>query len=497
MSLLGIDVGTSAVKIGAYNNDGTNLSVCRVPVTLLKKKPGWQELDPEVVWSATCEGLRRINESPGVRKDPPTALAISASGDEVFPVQEDGRAVAPCILSGDTRGSFITESTLQSNSSVDWYDTCGHVPGNMDPVHRIELYKEFYPDSIQKAMYFLGWHEFLTMKLTGIPVTDPTLASKWLIYDLKKGNWSQEWLQKFEIKVESLPQVMSWGQQIGEVKSSLAKELGLPSKVIVAVGNYDATCCALGSGVIDFGQLGLACGSWQAVVAPAKHSGVPHPSIIGKMPIVPYIEPGYALLAQSPNGSSVLNWAATITGLSYDTIAKELFKLIPSPVIGLPHLSGGSDLWKEGPLLRGGIFGATLATSKADIVQAMLEGVAYELAVTIELLQQAGIKTECMRASGGGTKLGWWMQLKADLSGIPIEVSDQLEPGTLGAALLAGTAIDVYDSISEAVSQVQSFTKYYEPDLHRAKLHKERLELYRDTVQSLYPTHRRLYHHDE
>jgi xylulokinase len=144
--------------------------------------------------------------------------------------------------------------------------------------------------------------------------------------------------------------------------------------------------------------------------------------------------------------------------------------------------------WEDGRKARGALAGLTLATSPADIVQAFMESIAYDHVNTFSLLQNEGVAVERIRAVGGGARSLWWTQLKADLAGLPVELVEQQEAGTLGAAILAGLAIGLYTDL-EGVSRAFSGTvRVHEPDPQRARLHRERLEAYRSLVPTLIAT---------
>jgi xylulokinase len=156
--------------------------------------------------------------------------------------------------------------------------------------------------------------------------------------------------------------------------------------------------------------------------------------------------------------------------------------------MALPYLSGAMLYWKEGRKLRGALVGLTLATSPADLVQAFMESIAYDHVNTFSMFKEEGILVDQIRATGGGTRSEWWTQLKSDMLQIPIEVSPQPEPGTLGAALLAGYGVGIYKNIDEISAICSGKGKVYQPDPRRAEQHQDRLELYRRAVPGLLST---------
>jgi xylulokinase len=494
MSLIGIDAGTSAVKVGVYREDGELLALARQPVTGSHPCPGRAELDPDAVWRATREGLAEVAAVPAVRADPPRALAISAPGDSAFPVDAAFQPLGPCLLPGDARGSELEEPIVRQFAPAEWYRRCGHLPARMDPVNRVLWWRANEPRVYMRTAKFVGWHAFLTQRLCDRAVKDGSLAAKWLAFDLATRQWSPQVLDRFDLPVALFPEVQTWGQErsdegaVGEILPSMARELGLPHGLTVGVGGYDSLCSALGSGVSGAGTVGLACGSWEVVVAPTPSLGLLPRLVASHSPLVPYPgEAPFAVLAQSPNGASVVEWATRLLGVPPDEIEAELASvpLTPSPVLAVPHLSEPLGLSAEGRNSRAALVNMTLATTRSEVLQGFLEGVAFELTDMIQSVRNAGVEVEVLRAAGGGTRSAWWMQLKADLTGVPIEVVELPEPGTFGAALLAGAAVGVYPSAGEAARQWVRVARQFAPDERRRDLYAQRFAEYHECVRLL------------
>jgi sugar (pentulose or hexulose) kinase len=192
------------------------------------------------------------------------------------------------------------------------------------------------------------------------------------------------------------------------------------------------------------------------------------------MNVCPHPGPtGFGILSTNPNGMSVIDWARELLQMSISELEQGLAESPgrPSPVFTdaaltpLPHRPGGAG---------GAVFrGVTLATSRVDIIRALLEAIACEFAATIEGLRGRGVPTTLVRATGGGANLGWWLQLHADVCGLPVEVVAQDEPGAFGAALLAGVGAGLYPSVSDAVARLVAVSRRLEPNWTRGKMYLE------------------------
>jgi len=487
MSLIGIDMGSSSVKIATYREDGKLLGVVNNGISPLHPQPGWWETDPENVWQAVTRSLGELMNLGEILSDPPKALAISASGRENFPADRNGIPLGNNLMGADIRGEEFEVPPHGSPSPEPWTLSCGHLRERMDPVFRLQWWRKYHPEVIEKTRYYPDWHGFLTMRLCGRNVSEPSLVGRWCVYDLKNNNWSSVRLTEYKIDENILPEVLPFGSVIGNINRNVADKLKLPPDLKIVVGGHDLNCAGIGAGASRLGSACLISGSYENVMVPTLQFPTASMLLRG-LSVTPHIgKIERSIIAVCPTGNAVLNWARDLLGIAITTLTDKLktSALEPSPVIALPYLSGAMLYWIGGRKLRGALLGLTLATSPIDIIQALMESIAYDHVNTFSLLNEEGIKVDTIRAVGGGTRSEWWTQLKADMVQMPIEVSAQQESGAFGAALIAGYGIGVYKDLDEA-SQIYSGTsRIYKPNLERAKLHHERLEVYRRTVPIL------------
>jgi sugar (pentulose or hexulose) kinase len=402
MSLVGIDVGTSAIKVGVYDDAGRRLALCWSAVKPASPGSEGVEVDPQFVWAAVQDALMQIAAVKAVRRDPPRALAISASGDEVFPTDAAANALGPCIMSADRRGAEIETATLAHATPSSWYRLCGHVPERMDPTNRLLWWRSRRPETAARAARFLGWHEFLTQKLCGRAVTDPSLASKWAVFDRTTGQWSPNRLASFGLAPELLPEVGRWGESVGTLIPELAAKLGLPRDLQVTVGAFDSVCTALGIGVCEPGVAGLACGTWEVLAVPSSINEPNLKIVDARLPIVKY--PGArqeVVLWQSPNGASVAEWAARLIGQPIEVAGMLEHSQPVGEIIAVPHLFGSVGLWPEARECRGAILGISASTTPKDVLAAFLEAVAMDLALAVRAIDTANAPVQSLRAGGG------------------------------------------------------------------------------------------------
>jgi xylulokinase len=487
MSLIGIDVGSSSVKVAACSEDGQLIGSASHDLTPLHPSPGLWETDPEDIWRATCLSMRDLASQEALRKDPPKALAISASGRENFPADAQGRPLGNGIMGADIRGAEFELPPAGLPSPEPWALACGHLRERMDPIFRLAWWRKYHPEIFSQTRYFFGWIDFLTYRMTGRAVMDQSTVSRYLVYDLAQLDWSKERLAAFDVPEHLLPEVLPWGSVIGELKPELAEEWGLPKGVQVTQGCHDLNCAAYGAGVYEIGTVCLVSGSYENILIPTNQPPTPAMLLKGLSVMPQPCRAGLSVIAVHPTGNAVLNWSRDLVGVSIEEMESTLQQRGggPGPVMAVPYLSGSMTYWENGRKARGGLLGLTLASSPADVVQAFMESIAYDTVNTLSLMKTEGIAVKRIRIMGGGARSAWWTQLKADVTGMPIEVVAHPEPGTLGAALLAGLALGIYDDMEEVSRRYSGTASVYTPNPERGALHQERLEKYRKLMAVL------------
>lgn len=468
MSLIGIDLGTSAIKVAAYGIDGAPLASASRSVPGYRPEPGHWEVDVLESRAAFRAALAEVAADPAVRRDPPVAISFSSSGREVFPVAEDGTPIGRCLMTPDTRGDDVAAVTASRRSPEEWQRIAGHVPRRMDPVNRALWWRATDPATAARTRWFMNWHEFYALYLSGRPVIDWSDAGTWATYDLATGAWSPERITETGIDPRWLPEIQANGTPIGRILPAAAAEFGLPSDVLIVTGAFDTYAASVGSAAIDPGVVSLACGTWNSFNMPLRPP-LPVELVHDGIGVYPHPGPtGFGLLVTNPNGMSIVDWARKLTNLSIAELEAGLAAAGPGPghvfadaaFTPLPHVSAAPGF--------GGTFtGVTLAATAVDIVRSLLEGIACEFSLSLDALRRRGIEAQLVRATGGGSRNAWWMQLMADLTGIPVEVVAQEEPGAFGAAILAGVGAGIYGSVSYAVAELVSVARRFEPDRER------------------------------
>jgi sugar (pentulose or hexulose) kinase len=472
MSLIGIDLGTSSIKAVAYAADGTMLAQASRPVPGYRPEPGHWEVNVLESRKAFWEALGSITADTMVRADRPVAISFSSSGREVFPVAEDGTPLGPCLMTPDVRGDDVAAVTAARRSPEEWFRLTGHMPRRMDGINRALWWRQTHPEVAARARWFMNWHEYYSLLLSGRPVVDWSDAGTWATYDVATGNWSPERIAETGIDPRWLPEVQPNGTPIGTILPGVARDLDLPTNTLLVTGAYDTYAASVGSAAVDPGIVALACGTWNSYNVPVL-PGWPVELVHDGFNVNPHPGPtGFGILSTDPNGMSVIDRMRDLLHLSIPELEAGLKAAGPGPgsifadaaYTPLPHVSARPGF--------GGTFtGVTLASTGIDLVRALLEGIACQFSLSLDRLGRQGVELNLIRATGGGAHNAWWLQLIADVCGKPVEVVAQDEPGAFGAAILAGVGVGLYGSVSEAVDRLVTVARRFEPDAQRGALY--------------------------
>ena len=500
MSLLGIDVGTTGCKAIVFRLDGEILGQGYREYPHSFPRPGWVEMDSNEVWSATKNAISEAVSRAGAR-DPVKALAVSSQGEGVTPIGPDGEALAATIVSFDNRTTAQSEWWDQRMGKRKLFAITGQPLHPMYSINKIMWWRDNEPEVFARARKFLCYEDFTVFRLGAEPVIDYSLAARTMAFNVRAESWSQEVLSAAGVEPERLAVIAPSGAVIGEVRDELAAELGLPRGVAIVTGGHDQPCGALGSGIIEPRVAMDATGTVECITPACSELTLSDAMLESNYPCYHHVAPGmYVTIAFNFTGGSLLRWYRDTLGKQEredaEAAGMDAYEMMiglatsePSPVMVLPHFTVTGTPWLD-PYSKGVILGLTLATTKGDIIKALLEGVTFEMRLNLEHLARAGVAVERLRAIGGGAKSPTWLQLKADIFNRPVSSLSVSEAACLGAALLAGAGVGEYSSPAEAADRTIRVVRTYEPDPQTAARYDERYDVYR----RLYPTLRELVH---
>jgi len=504
MSLIGLDIGTTGCKAIVFDEQGRILGQAAREYPILTPLPFWAEQDAEEVWQKGWDALGQAVASAAmaVQGDLPVALALSVQGEAVTPVNGEGRALRPTILGMDTRTGAENEWLKERFGAEALFSRTGMPVHTVNTLPKLLWLKEHEPDVWRAADQFLLYEDFFLRRLGGRAAISHCLASRTQMYDLAAGDWADDILYDCGIGRERLAGLApERGGVSGVLRPDLARDLGLSGEVLLVSGGHDQACAALGSGVVEDGAGMVSTGTAEVVEVAMATPTLDEMLRRGGISVYRHVVPGlYLAMTLNQSGGLLLRWFRdTLCRWELEqgrASGQDPYDLIldgaspgPTDLMVLPHFSGSGT-----PLLditsKGAILGLTLATTRATIAKAIVEGLVFELRTNTDLLQDAGIAIHELCAVGGGARSPLWLQLKADVCRIPLRVPAVTEAACLGAALLAGVGAGVYPDLASAVKRTVRIERHVEPQEDSARAYDARYQIYRQVYPTLIGLHR-------
>jgi xylulokinase len=499
MSLLGLDIGITGCKAVAFSPEGDMLAQAYREYRLYQPQPGWMELDPAEIWASVTDVIRQV--TAGVPGDPVQALSISTHGESVVPVDAQGQPIYDFITAIDTRAGEQARWWDEQLGKERIFHITGMPLHPMYTVNKLIWLRQNDPTIYAAAFRFLCMQDFFFHQLGLPPTMDRTLATRTMAFDVSRLDWSEEILELAQLDVGRMSRVLPSGSVIGEIPPSVVEELGLAPGAVAVTGGHDQPSGALGCGAIAEGIAMDSTGTVECVAVASPRLVLAAELMESNLPIAPHTAPGmYLVLGYSSTGGALLRWYrdnfARAERQEAEQTDRDVYDLIlqqatpgPSPVLILPHFVGSGTPWMDANS-KGAILGLDLSTSKGQIIKAILDSVSYEVKLSVDAMEAAGIAVRELRAFGGGAKSPLWLQTKADIFGKPVLAMDVTEAPCLGVAILAGVATGVFSSVEEGVAQMVRVERTYEPDM---ALHERYMERARVFAQ-VYPTLAELNH---
>jgi len=496
MYLLGLDVGTTGCKSVLFSPNGEIVSSAYGEYRLHHRRPGWSELDPDEVWRKTKETIRKSINKKGIDPEQIVALSTSVLGDAFIPVDNSGNPLYWSMTTVDARATEQTRWWEENFGADRIYRITGQPLTSSMPIYplsKIQWLRENESDVYKRTAMFLCWEDYVNLKLCGIPVIDYSVASRTMMFDITKKEWSKEILEAAELDENLLPEAKPAGTVIGQLTSEAAKETGLSERTLIVTGGHDQACGSLGAGIVESGPAMDATGTVECIGVILKTLSLTEQARMQGFAVHHYvIEDKYFLFGFNPTSGVILRWFRDNFAEKEREEAKKrnvnvydlLMSLAADSPLGakelflLPYFEGsGTPTFNR--KARGVFLGLTLAHSKNDILRAILEGLSYELRRNIEAIEEQRTEITEIRAIGGGARSDFWSQLKADITGKPLVVPNVTEAAALGAAILAGVGSGIYESAERAVKTVCREKSRFSPRLVHVKRYDRYYRVYR------------------
>ncbi len=489
--LLGIDVGTTGLKAVVSHASGAVLAQACQEYPTDYPQPNWAEQDPEQWWRACCAVVPQVLRLADVRGEDIAAVGISGQGIGAVPVDENGVALRPAIIWLDRRSDHQCRQLHEQVGE----DAVTRVNGaRIDSFYLAPKWlwvKAHQPDVYRRTKAVLQSNGYLGMRLTGARRMDVSNGPMTLFFDSARLAYSEELATRMGIDLDKLPELAACQEIVGQVTRAAAKSTGLAPGTPVIAGSVDGTAAAVEGGLLVDGDAVEMTGQSTVILICSNRPYLDR-DLISLVHGVPgkYLAVG----GSTAGGGSLRWWRDTLAEVEQERgrqFGREPFQLLDelaaaSPpganhLVFLPYLFGErSPIWDTDA--RGVFFGLSLATTKADMVRAVLEGAAYGLRHNMEAAERAGFPVSALGCVGGGARSSLWNQIKADVLGRPVR---QLRAGAgaaVGDIMMAGVAAGVYRDFWEAKATLVAVQREFWPNLAHRQMYDDLygvfLELY-------------------
>lgn len=482
--VIGIDAGTHSLRAALIDRNGTIVGFAQSDYSTKHPRPGWAVQEPESWWDALVAAVPEAIAAAGVQPETISAIAIGATSCTLVCLDALGTALGPAIMWMDVRAAEEAESI--GVSGVGQLELSGGSSASPEWLPSKALWlKRYEPDLYARTDWLAEQVDYLTYRLTGERVAALNTAAIRAYFDCEGAGWPRALFAAcgLEELVEKLPdRVLPMGAPIGPIAAPLASALGLASGTLVVTGGADAFVGQVGIGAVAPGALALITGSSHLMLLQSG-SRAHAPGVFGSYPSA-VIDGEYTLEGGQAATGSMVDWyrdlvAGPTSGGFFEAITAEARRLPPGSdgLLVIDHWQGNRTPYIDGSS-RGAVLGLTLSHGRANIFRALLESVCYGTETTLRRLREHGHTIERVIACGGATASPFWLQMHADVLGLPVEVTQVKESVALGAGMLAAVGAGMYASIQEAAAEMVVVDAVIEPDPHATAEYQPFIEAY-------------------
>ena len=488
MFYIGIDLGTSAVKLLLMDSDGKILNIVSKEYPLFFPHPGWSEQKPEDWYEKSIEGLKELTKD--IDKSKVAGISFGGQMHGLVILDKDDNVIRPAILWNDGR---TTEECDYLNNVIG-KDKLSEYTANISftgfTAPKVLWVKNKEPENFAKIAKIMLPKDYLAYKLTGVHCTDVSDASGMLLFDVKNRTWSKEMCEICSVKPEWLAKIYESYEKVGTLLPDVAKELGFPETTIVAAGAGDNAAAAVGTGTVGDGRCNISLGTSGTIFISSKKFGV---DSFNALHSFAHADGTYHLMGCMLSAASCNKWwMDDIIGTKdYAAEQKAIEKLGENHVYFLPYLMGERSPLND-PFARGTFTGLTMDTTRADMTQAVLEGVAFALRDSFEVAKSLGIKIERTKICGGGAKSPLWKKMIANILNIKVDVIESEEGPSMGGAMLAAVAAGEYSSVEEIADKFVKVVDTVEPEPELVAKYEERYKQFKEIYPALKPVFAKL-----
>lgn len=481
MYYIGVDLGTSSVKLLLMDDDGNIVNTVTKEYPISFPKPGWSEQNPTDWYEKTVEGIKELISN--IDSSKVAGISFGGQMHGLVILDENDNVIRPAILWNDGRTTKECDFLNNEYGKDKLTNNTANIAFAGFTAPKILWLKENEPDNFKKISKIMLPKDYLAYRLSGEFCTDVSDASGMLLFDVKNRCWSEEMLELVGIKKEQMAKVYESYECVGNLTKQAASELGLSTSVKVIAGAGDNAAAAVGTGTVGDGKCNISLGTSGTIFIASKNFSVDDNNALHSFA---HADGYYHLMGCMLSAASCNKWWLDdiIKDKDYQKEQAEITddKLGNNKVFYLPYLMGERSPHNN-PLARASFIGMTMDTTRSDMTQAVLEGVAFAIRDSFEVAKSLGIKIDRTKICGGGAKSPLWRKIIANVLNVKVDILEKEEGPSLGAAMLAAVGTKRFENVSEAVDKIVKVVDTIEPD----KAIAQRYEYKYNQFKKIYP----------
>lgn len=485
MLYIGVDLGTSAVKLLLMDEKGEIKKIVSREYPLYFPHPGWSEQKPEDWFKQSMDGIKELTAE--CDKENVAGISFGGQMHGLVALDENDEVIRPAILWNDGRTGEETDYLNQVIGKEKLSEYTANIAFAGFTAPKILWMKKHEPDNFAKIKKIMLPKDYLAYKLSGSFSTDVSDASGMLLMDVKNRCWSKEMLDICGITEEMLPKLYESFEVVGTLKREIAEALGLSADVKVIAGAGDNAAAAVGTGTVGEGMCNISLGTSGTIFISSKKFGVDEHNALHSFA---HADGHYHLMGCMLSAASCNKWWNEEILKTKDFVAEQsrITKLGENQVFYLPYLMGERSPHNN-PDARAMFIGMSMDTTREDMTQAVLEGVAFGLRDSLEVARSLGIQMERTKICGGGAKSPLWKKIIANVMNMKVDVIESEEGPALGGAMLAAVGCGEYEDVETIAKKLVKVIDTVEPEEELVAKYEERYQKFR----KIYPTVKELF----
>ncbi len=485
MLYIGVDLGTSAVKLLLMNEKGGIEKIVSREYPLAFPHPGWSEQSAEEWYTQSIDGLKELLSE--CDKSQVAGISFGGQMHGLVMLDSGDNVIRPAILWNDGR----TGEEVKYLNEVIGKEKLSEYTGNIAfagfTAPKILWVAKNEPENFAKVEKIMLPKDYLAYKLSGTFCTDVSDASGMLLFDVKNKCWSKEMMEICGVKESQLAQIFESYEKVGTLKADVAAELGLSESVVIAAGAGDNAAAAVGTGTVGPGSCNISLGTSGTVFIASEEFGVDK---FNSLHAFAHADGNFHLMGCMLSAASCNKWwmDEIIGTKDYAAEQKDITNFGKNNVYFLPYLMG-ERCPHNNPDARGTFIGMSMDTTRADMTQAIFEGVTFGLRDSVEVAKDLGIKIDRTKICGGGAKSPIWRQMVANIMNMEVDILESEEGPGYGGAMLAAVACGEFATVKEAADKLVKVVDTVKPQPEIAALYEKRYAKFRQiypTVQGLF-----------